>query len=535
MAPLQRRALIIGSGSCAKNIAENLFKKDVEVIVAVRDQTPALPFPEPPKGIRLEILTQTRLLKCHGSVEEFTVSMEQKGKRIERCVSHILVTEEDRRDPNFSDYGLIPSFHVQSLSQIMDLLDSPQTDSPVPEGKKVVFISGLLRESNPVIAEEVMASALRLQSEFNNQVYLLTGNLKVGDDGLEVLYRKTKDAGVIYAKLTPESTSDTLLINQDPDGHIRIEFYDEITGKPFRLTPDMTVVDETIIPFQDLLELTRILKLDTDEAGFAQSGNVHRFSVRTNRKGVIAAGPSRKALTARGHTTDASNAALCLAELMAETIPEPENKAEINRSKCVRCLTCYRLCPFKAICLDTKPRVMPNACEGCGICTAECPKGVINIEGLLGSDISDKIVKPDSIRENGAFIPFIVAFCCRRSAARARDLAIEAGHHLPLGLTIIELPCSGIISYDHIFSAFKKGADGIMVLTCHEGNCHSEKGNVYARQRAERVFELLMQMGFKKERLVIDSLAANMGMEFTEAAMYFEKQIMGMGPSKIKP
>jgi coenzyme F420-reducing hydrogenase delta subunit/Pyruvate/2-oxoacid:ferredoxin oxidoreductase delta subunit len=250
----------------------------------------------------------------------------------------------------------------------------------------------------------------------------------------------------------------------------------------------------------------------------------------------LVAGPGRAVQSKEEQITDASNAVLRVLELFEEDEPEAIiNKAEINRSRCVRCLTCYRRCPYRAIQLDTKPVVVPDACEGCGICTAECPKGTITIEGMSGSEISDQIKKPDSANSGEIFVPFIVAFCCRRSAARAWQLAIETGHHLPPGLQIIELPCAGSVSYDHIFAAFKKGADGIIVITCHEGNCHSEKGNIFARQRADMVFEFLTQIGFEKERLIIKSLAANMAMEFSEFTSGFEKQIIDLGASRIKP
>jgi len=74
-----------------------------------------------------------------------------------------------------------------------------------------------------------------------------------------------------------------------------------------------------------------------------------------------------------------------------------------------------------------------------------------------------------------------------------------------------------------------------MVITCHEGNCHSEKGNIFVRQRADMVFEFLTQMGFEKERLIIKSLAANMAMEFSEITAGFEKQMIDLGASRIKP
>jgi quinone-modifying oxidoreductase, subunit QmoB len=112
--------------------------------------------------------------------------------------------------------------------------------------------------------------------------------------------------------------------------------------------------------------------------------------------------------------------------------------------------------------------------------------------------------------------------------------ALNNNLNMPQGLNIIELPCAGGISLDHILLALKKGADGIMILTCHEGNCHSEKGNVYARRRAERALDLFDQMGLERQRLVIKTIAANMATEFSKLTLEFEKQIIGLGVSRIK-
>jgi len=527
---LLRRSLIIGSGSCARNIAEDLLEKGIEIIIAAKGKEPDLSFSNHKKETFPEILTQTRLLDCRGSVGKFTVFMEQKDQKIERHVANIIIAEENRREQNFFLYDLTASSYVLSLSRIKELLNSHDQQDIFPNVTKIMFLTGLSVESNPVITKEIMLFSLTLQSELKKQIYILTRNLKVAGDGLEVLYRKTKDAGVAYVKFSDTVPS----IDQEEDGRVGIEFYDEITRRQFRLSPDITVVDETIMPSEYLPKLANTLKIDTDDAGFVQTDNVHRISVFTNRKGIIAAGPARAVQSDVDAITDASNAALSVIELIEEKLPASENKAEIDPGGCVRCLTCYRLCPYRAILLDTKPAVVPEACEGCGICAAECPRDTIKIKDLSGSDISDEILKTGFDKKVKTFIPFIVAFCCTRSAGRARELVSGTGLDLPSGLKIIECPCSGGISHDHIFAAFRNGADGVMVLACHEGNCHSELGNIYARQRVNRVCDLLIQVGFEKERLVVKTLAANMPTEFSQIAVEFEKQIIGLGASRLK-
>ena len=84
-----------------------------------------------------------------------------------------------------------------------------------------------------------------------------------------------------------------------------------------------------------------------------------------------------------------------------------------------------------------------------------------------------------------------------------------------------------------VFTAFKKGADGVLLLTCHEGNCHSERGNIYAKGEVKKITDILSQAGFEKERLVLKSLASNMGMEFAKMVNSFEKKIVELGPSRL--
>ncbi len=105
------------------------------------------------------------------------------------------------------------------------------------QGKRIAFITGLAEESNPVITEEVMRCALKLQQEFNRQTYIFTGNLKVAGNGLEALYRQTKKAGTVFMKFT-ETIPD---IHVNKDGNLTIVYVDEVIRETFKLNPDVTV------------------------------------------------------------------------------------------------------------------------------------------------------------------------------------------------------------------------------------------------------------------------------------------------------
>ena len=85
-----------------------------------------------------------------------------------------------------------------------------------------------------------------------------------------------------------------------------------------------------------------------------------------------------------------------------------------------------------------------------------------------------------------------------------------------------------------ILTAFNSSADGVMILTCHEGNCHSEVGPRYAQQRMEQIRERFGSIGLEGGRLVKNTLASNMGVEFAGTLVEFENQLLAMGPIRSK-
>ena len=513
--------MIVGAGPCAVNIAENLIAENVHVIVAVKEESTL----EALMNSQAEILLKTRITGCKGFVGNFSVSMDVDGERIERSVSNIVVAEEDLRRSRFSDYGLTPNDSVVGLSGIMA---EPGPVLSSGKDKKLVFITGVIGAGNPVITADVMRTCLKLQTDLNVETYIFTRNLKVGANGLEKLYRETKEAGTVYIKFT----DDLPHMEQNEDGKVTIFFQDEITQKNFSMTPDIAILDEDVLPSGYLGPLADILRIDRDSSGFLQTDNVHRLNVLTNRKGIMVAGPSRGIMSYSDKMIDAANAVITTLELF-ESGPDHEViKAEISPGKCVRCLTCLRICPHGAVLLNARLSVVPEACEGCGICTAECPKDAVRIAGFGSSDLLDDLEQHEM--KGDPWVPVIIAFCCTHSAARAWALSSQMEKQLPPGLKVIEIPCGGIVSLDHIFSALRTHADGVLVLTCHEGNCNSEQGNVYAKGRIDGISGLLSQMGFERDRLAVASLASNMGTEFSDMALNFEKRIAELGPSKIK-
>ncbi len=64
--------------------------------------------------------------------------------------------------------------------------------------------------------------------------------------------------------------------------------------------------------------------------------------------------------------------------------------------------------------------------------------------------------------------------------------------------------CSGMVSPDLVVRALSKGADGVLVLGCHLGECHYMEGNFNAAKRMAVIRNLLAFTGIDPERLRVE-------------------------------
>ena len=132
------------------------------------------------------------------------------------------------------------------------------------------------------------------------------------------------------------------------------------------------------------------------------------------------------------------------------------------------------------------------------------------------------------------FEPVIVAFCCHYCAYTAADMAGSQRLPYPPNVKIVRVPCSGKVDALHIVKAFEKGADGVYVAGCLEGDCHFKNGNTRAVRRVEYARKFLAEIGIEPERLEMVHVSAGMGYRFAEIATTITEKIRELGPSPIK-
>src|SRR4030042_6669320 len=102
------------------------------------------------------------------------------------------------------------------------------------------------------------------------------------------------------------------------------------------------------------------------------------------------------------------------------------------------------------------------------------------------------------------FEPRIVGFCCNWCSYRGADLAGTARTKCSPNVRIVRVMCSGRVEPTFILKALQLGADGVLVLGCHPGDCHYAEGNYKMARRVALLKNVLAQFNIEDERVRLD-------------------------------
>jgi F420-non-reducing hydrogenase iron-sulfur subunit len=128
--------------------------------------------------------------------------------------------------------------------------------------------------------------------------------------------------------------------------------------------------------------------------------------------------------------------------------------------------------------------------------------------------------------------PVIVGFLCTWCSYTGADLAGTNREKVPANLRAVRVPCSGRVSPELVMKAFDDGADGVLVLGCHIGECHYDNGNHRTAKRIPVLHELMTFTGLEPERLRLDWVSASEGERFARIVSEFTESVRSLGPCK---
>jgi heterodisulfide reductase subunit A len=264
--------------------------------------------------------------------------------------------------------------------------------------KTVTFILDLTNDDIKIDTVNAIKQALLLR-EKACQIAIVARDLKVSVSGMELLYSRAREKGVLFFKY------DDPPVLTDKGDAIAVEVQDMTTlrkeeRETVSLPSDLVVIGETFVADPETQELCRVMKLRTGPGGLPMEDNPQLLRVMSNRRGIFLAGACRFPQAVTESLREARAVVQEVTALLHGGTYTPENPvAEIDAQKCAVCYTCVRLCPHAAIGVERygertvyaapaekdqdtlwqAARIEPAACFGCGICVAECPARAITL------------------------------------------------------------------------------------------------------------------------------------------------------------
>jgi F420-non-reducing hydrogenase iron-sulfur subunit len=90
--------------------------------------------------------------------------------------------------------------------------------------------------------------------------------------------------------------------------------------------------------------------------------------------------------------------------------------------------------------------------------------------------------------------------------------------------------CTGRVDPTMIAEAFVNGADGVMVIGCHFGDCHYITGNVQGKIKVGLAERVLTYVGLSPKRVAFDQCSSAEGERFVKLVTNFNQGVRELGP-----
>jgi len=207
---------------------------------------------------------------------------------------------------------------------------------------------------------------------------------------LEDYYTEAREKGVIFIRYDqaqpPEvsSTEDSVIV--------RVE--DHVLKQDIEIHTDMLVLSAGMRA-ADTTAVSHIMKLNRNPDDYFIEAHVKLRPVDMPSDGIFLCG------TAHGPKLIAEtiSQAQAAASRAVTFLSKPEIKlsaitAKVGPDECVKCLTCVRACPFEVPQWnEERHEIMIDEalCQGCGVCTAACPRQTIDLSNYKDDQIMCKI------------------------------------------------------------------------------------------------------------------------------------------------
>jgi heterodisulfide reductase subunit A2 len=352
-------------------------------------------------------------------------------------------------------------------------------------------------------------------------------DLRAFGKGFEELLMRSKSNGVRYVRGLPGE------ISQDSDsGNLWLTVENTTSNRLEEHELDMVVLAVGAKPASDTEVIRQMVSLSKSPNGFLREAHPKLKPVDTPTKGVYIAGAAESPKDVRESVTQASASASRAGILLNKSKFAVEAiTAVVEEELCKKCGLCTGVCPFAAIQWQKKEvaHITSAACSGCGTCAAECKYGAIEMRHFSDQAIYAQI---DAMLEDD-LMDTVVTFACNWCSYAGADTAGVSRMAYPPNARIIRTMCSGRVSPEFVWYAFKKGAPVVLVSGCHYVDCHYIDANRATTRRLDGLWDGLEKAGTRPDRLQLEWCSAAEGARWQTIMHEAETKRLGVTREEV--
>ncbi|RLE45454.1 MAG: disulfide reductase, partial [Candidatus Methanomethylicota archaeon] len=483
------------------------------------------------------VLLSTKIEDIKGSVGNFSVKLSQNGSSREiRVGTIVLATGAEELKPT-GLYGYGKFSNIYTMPEFQQIAGNLKDDETIV----LILCAGAREKSgltycSAICCEKALREVIKIKNKYPKlNVYILYRDIRLPVEG-EKLYRQVREAGVVFIRYDLDRMPE---IRQE-DGKLIVNVYDVTSQVDLEIFVDKVVLVTPIMPPKENRELASKLKVPLDTHGFFLEAHPKLRPVDFATDGIFLCGPAYGPQRLDEYIFQALAAASrALTLLIQGKVVTEAIIAEVNPELCTGCGRCENVCEFGAIKLEFTSdkqlvaKVDPLLCKGCGSCSVECPAKAITLHHFRNDQILsmlratfEKPAPRDRLK--------IIAFFCNWCGYAAADMAGVSRYEYPSAVEIIRVMCSARVDPLHILYAFLLGADGVLIVGCHPGDCHYISGNLMAEKRILQVKEWLKDIGLEPERVRLEWASAGEGLRLAKIIEEFTHQIEELGPNPLR-